>query len=55
MTDTVNEPECDEAVSQQAQGPALSAFRRRATGKRNKVGFPSPVIFLGARGGSGLS
>jgi len=47
MTDAVNEPECDEAVSQQAQGPALPAFRRRATGERNQVGFHLARHLLG--------
>jgi hypothetical protein len=50
MTDVVDEPECDEALRQQPERPALLALWWRATGERNQVGFHCARQLLGRPG-----
>ena len=47
MADMLNEPECHEAVGEQAQGPALPPLWRGATREGNQMGFDLARELLG--------
>jgi hypothetical protein len=47
MADMLNEPECHEAVGEQAQGPALPPLWRGATREGNQMGLDLARELLG--------